>query len=60
MWDAALITHARAANISDTLFELADIIKDGKLHLKELQTCLLDVAKTCPRLDEYVKFLNNK
>lgn len=60
MGDAALITRARAADMSDTLFEQADINKDGKLQLKELQACLLDAAKTYPHLDEHAKFLNNE
>ena len=46
--------------MSDALFETADVNKDGKLQLKELQACLNDAAKTYKHLEEHAQFLLNK
>lgn len=53
MGDAALITRDKAADMADSLFEQADINKDGKLQLKELQSCLTDASKTYSHLEEH-------
>lgn len=56
--DAATIEQQKALDRSDELFERADLNKDGRLTLVELQGLMNQASKEFPHLSEHARFLD--